>query len=133
MLILTVRLGDGTEERVSFFEDADVQVEVTAGDTITYSMYHRGGYTNGRDLQVEQTAPAGEGTRNDTYLRVFAPGERPPLHDLSAAELEAFYEQSIAAGSAEPALLGQVSNQIRYARIEVLLRELLAEVKKISK
>ena len=52
------------------------------------------------------------------------------IHNLNADQLTQLYAQFQAEGKSEPAFLGQISNQIRYARIEEMLRELIVLLKK---
>jgi hypothetical protein len=93
-------------------------------------MTRKGNYINGRDLQLG--AP---GQREVAPIRaqlaksqVPVSSDRPSLHNLSAQELITLYDQVSANGQGEGAFLGQISNQIRYARIEELLREILAKI-----
>src|SRR5271157_6001140 len=91
MLVLSVQLNDGTEERVSFFEEIDVKVEVAEGDHVSYSMYRRGNYINGRDLQAGGSGEITPERMQQARAQPSPVAERPPLHNLSAAELEALY------------------------------------------
>ncbi len=60
------------------------------------------------------------------------------MHALKAAELEHLYQEESTDSKAELARLGQISNQVRYARIEEslgelkdLLREILSLLQKL--
>jgi hypothetical protein len=130
MIVLSVQLSDGTEERVSFFDDADVKVEVSEGDHINYAMTRKGNYINGRDLQLSAPSQREVAPVRAQPAKSQAPvsSDRPPLHSLSAEELTTLYNQVNATGQGEGAFLGQISNQIRYARIEELLHEILAKI-----
>ncbi len=127
MLVLAVKRGNGGtgEERVSFFDDADVKIQVLEGTQVRYQVIRKGEYLNGKGLEiiprVPQTSPKA------------AIGARPPIHGLSVAELEDLYTQTAAEKKVEAAFLGQISNQVRYARIEVLLTELLEAVRALIK
>ncbi|HMF30760.1 MAG TPA: hypothetical protein VKK79_05065 [Candidatus Lokiarchaeia archaeon] len=133
MLVLSIQLNDGTEERVSFFQEIDVKVEVAEGDNVSYNMYRRGNYINGQDLQVGGRARATPARVQQVRAQPSLVAERPPIHNLSAADLEALYTQVAASGQGEGAFLGQLRNQVRYARIEELLRELLSKIDSLAK
>ncbi len=53
-----------------------------------------------------------------------SPGGHPALHELDATQLLALYAKESASAKIEPARLGQISNQVPYARIEQSLAEL---------
>ncbi len=152
MLVLTIG-----EERVSFFEEEDVAFPVVIGDTVTFTMTRKGTYLNGKGLAVvSKSAPQPQPAQQPQVQppvqappqpqpqpkpkpapTKLAPGTRPALHDLDVSQLEVLYEQESSQAKVEPARLGQISNQVRYARIEQslaelqgLLREVLAMLQK---
>jgi hypothetical protein len=138
------------EDRVSFFESEDIARPVAVGDTVTFSLTRKGTFLNGKALVVTrkagpqprpppqpqpQASPPPQPTPAPEVKPKPAPtpalakgsvGSRPPLHALGEAELEDLYERESREAKIEPARLGQISNQIRYARIEGLLRMILA-------
>ncbi len=139
MLVLTIG-----EERVSFFEAEDVGLPITIGDSITFTLTRKGNYLNGKGLLVlpkfppqpqpqpkpppprpaQAPPPPQPHAKPKPAPAKLAPGERPALHELDATQLLALYAQESAAAKVEPARLGQISNQVRYARIEQSLAEL---------
>lgn len=161
MLVLTIG-----NERVSFFEEEDVNQPVAIGDAVTFALTRKGNYLNGKELAVVsktpqqlQTAaqppphaqsPAASQPQSSAQLSPpptpkpafspakFGPGGRTILHALKAAELEHLYQEESTDSKAELARLGQISNQVRYARIEEslgelkdLLREILSLLQKL--
>ncbi len=131
---------------MSFFEEVDVAFPVVIGDTVTFNLTHKGKYLNGKGLAgVAWPAPPHEAASSRQQLpqaqtppplpppallktklapAKSTPGARPALHALDAAQLEALYSEESATAKVEPARLGQISNQVRYARIEKSLAEL---------
>ncbi len=147
MLVLVVKLAGSSieEERVSFFDDPDVKTAVKEGDHVKYTVARKGNYLNGKNLEILPTEapkpvpapPPKPAPKSTPAPAKITPGTRPALHALSAAELENLYQEESTGARAEPARLGQISNQVRYARIEQslaelqgLLREVLALLQK---
>ncbi len=152
MLILTIG-----EERVSFFESADVDQPAAIGDTVKFALTRKGTYLNGKGLAVTSKSASQPQPAQQPQVQPpvqappqpqpqpkpkpaptkLAPGTRPALHDFDVSQLEVLYEQESSQAKVEPARLGQISNQVRYARIEQslaelqgLLREVLAMLQK---
>jgi len=142
---LVLKLDD---QLVSFFDEKDQHAPVQPGHQIECNIELKGKYKNGHDLRVVNAAPANlpPPTTNrpappsppsspnpspspamptpsqKVRIPVDANG-RTPLHKLTAAQLEQLYMHLC--DTAEPAYVGQISNQIRYARLEELLTKLL--------
>jgi len=136
------------DQLVSFFDEKDQQSPVQVGQQVECQIELKGKYKNGHELRI--VGPAGSSrttisspspsnlpptpTQNSapmpvikTKIPVDANG-RTPLHRLSAAQLDQLYNHIC--DSAEPAYVGQISNQIRYARLEELLSQLLQTMTK---
>jgi hypothetical protein len=139
---LVLKLDD---QLVSFFDEKDQHTSVQPGHQIECNIELKGKYKNGHDLRVVNPAPSN--SPSPTTNRPTPPSSlnsssppttpsppqkvripvdangRTPLHKLTAAQLEQLYMHLC--DTAEPAYVGQISNQIRYARLEELLMKLL--------
>ena len=100
MLILEVN-----GKRVTFFNEKDVILEVTQGNSVQFTSIRKGQYLNGQNLTlIDSNSAFGYELKKSPNKRgsilppnpIFdlASDHRPPLHLLSAAQLESLFGQT---------------------------------------
>lgn len=136
---LTLKLNDVF---VQFFDKNDVSQSIEIGQTVQCSLEQKGKYWNGKDLRVceKKTSPHADlpsklplpnSSPIDATPHSSLSPSLPPkvnrnvgsLHNLTIAQLEDLYTQSVEKG--DTALCSQISTHIRMAR-QITLLELIA-------